>query len=168
MSFGGKSFKREELRMKQELQKLTKQSKNEFAGLNPNDKSKLLESSSKTALVQKDQPTKGSRPAKNKQKGTGNSDIEKNESDGEIPPPSPSIDLAPELRATPDSEINTKAVPEADSFGADLRSSDLISRSTGVASIRSKVDLNVVMYGRGLREETGSTTKTKEKVICTK
>lgn len=161
MSFGGKSFKREELRMKLELQKLTKQSKNEFSGLNPNDKSKFLESSLKTALALKNQPIKRSRPAKSKQKVTG---IENNESDGEVPPPSPSIDLAPELRSTPDSEIHPKAVAGVDCFGADLRSSDLFSRSTGVASIRSKVDLNVVMYGRGLQEETSAVIKTREKV----
>lgn len=178
MSFGGKSFKREELRIKQELQKLTIQSKNEFAGLNTTDKSKLLESSSKTSLAtaQRNLPAKrnsAKKTTKSKRKTTGNIDIENNDSDIEIPPPSPSIDLGPELRAvTPDSdEINTKActVQEVqDSIGVDRRNSDLISRSTGVASIRSKVELNVVMYGKGLGEENSSTAKLKEKVCNVK
>lgn len=176
MSFGGKSFKREELRIKQELQKLTVQSKNEFAGLNTTDKSKLLESSSKTSLAtaQRNLPAKrnsAKKTTKSKRKTTGSIDIENNDSDIEIPPPSPSIDLGPELRAvTPDSD-GTKActVQEVqDSIGVDRRNSDLISRSTGVASIRSKVELNVVMYGKGLGEENSSTAKLKEKVCNVK
>ena len=169
MSFGGKSFKREELRLKQELQNLTRQSKSEFVGLNSDEKSKLLESSSKTSMAQRE-PTKR-RPAKkttkSKRKSTKNSDAGDNDSDGEIPPPSPSIDLDSELRAiTPDSDIVAKTAQEGDhgSHGVDRKTSDIISRSTGVASIRSKVDLNVVMYGKGLGEENSSTAKQKEKV----
>ena len=164
MSFGGKSFKREELRLKQELQNLTRQSKSEFVGLNRDEKSKLLESSSKTSLAQGSQPTKR-RPAKktskSKRKMTKNTDAGNDDSDGEIPPPSPSIDLDSELRTiTPDSDIVAKTAQD----GVDRKTSDLISRSTGVPSIRSKVDLNVVMYGKGLGEENSSTVKQKEKV----
>ena len=171
MSFGGKSFKREELRIKQELQNLTRQSKSEFVGLNSDEKSKLLESSSKTSLAQRSQPTKrqpAKKTSKSKRKTTKNIDSENNDSDGEIPPPSPSIDLGSELRTiTPDSEIVTKTAQEADlqgSDGVDRKTSDMISRSTGVASIRSKVELNVVMYGKGLGEENSSTAKQKDKV----
>ena len=172
MSFGGKSFKREELRIKQELQNLTRQSKSEFVGLNSDEKSKLLESSSKTSLPQRSQlPTKrppAKKTTKSKRKTTKNIDVENNDSDGEIPPPSPSIDLGLEFRTiTPDSEIVTKTAQEAElpGFdGVDRKTSDLISRSTGVASIRSKVELNVVMYGKGLGEENSSTAKQKEKV----
>ena len=165
MSFGGKSFKREELRLKKELQQLTKQSKNEFSGLNNSDKSKLLESSSKTALAQRSLPTKhGSRkkPVKNKRKTT-TQEVETNNSDGEFPPPSPSIDLGPELRTTPDSDDNAKTAEQElhDSVAVERRNSDPISRSTGVASIRSKVDLNVVMYGKGLGDESSSIVKPK-------
>lgn len=169
MSFGGKSFKREELRIKQELQNLTRQSKNEFAGLNNDDKSKLLESSSKTSLSQRSQATKRNptkKTTKNKRQIAGNIDTLNNDSDGEIPPPSPSIDLGLELRSTtPDSEIVTKTAQEAvlqDSVGVHRRTTDLISRSTA-ASIRSKVELNVVMYGKGLGEEN-TNAKQKEKV----
>ena len=163
MSFGGKSFKREELRLKQELQQLTRQSKHELAGLNTIDKSKFLESSSKTALAQRSQPTKhgGSHRQPKKSTKSKRRDTETRESDGEIPPPSPSIDLAPELRATPDSE-HTKAIEQ--SHVHERRTSDLISRSTGIASIRSKVDLNVVMYGKGLGDESNLYAKLKEKV----
>ena len=171
MSFGGKSFKREELRLKQELQNLTRQSKSEFVGLNSDEKSKLLEISSKTSLAQRSQPTKrqpAKKTTKSKRKTTKNIDAGNDDSDGEIPPPSPSIDLGLELRTmTPDSEIVTKTAQEGDllgSDGVDRKTSDLISRSTGVASIRSKVDLNVVMYGKGLGEENSSTAKQKEKV----
>jgi len=171
MSFGGKSFKREELRIKQELQNLTRQSKSEFVGLNNDEKSKLLESSSKPSLAQRSQPAKrkpAKKTTKSKRKVTKNINIEDVDSDGEIPPPSPSIDLGSELRTiTPDSEIVTKTAQEADlrdSDAVDRKTSELISRSTGVASIRSKVDLNVVMYGKGLGEETSSTAKQKEKV----
>ena len=171
MSFGGKSFKREELRLKQELQNLTRQSKSEFVRLNRDEKSKLLESSSKTSLAQGSQPTKR-RPAKktskSKRKMTKNTDAGNDDSDGEIPPPSPSIDLDSELRTiTPDSDIVAKTAQEGDlqgSDGVDRKTSDLVSRSTGVPSIRSKVDLNVVMYGKGLGEENSSTVKQKEKV----
>lgn len=171
MSFGGKSFKREELRLKQELQNLTRQSKSEFVGLNRDEKSKLLESSSKISVAQRSQPTKR-RPAKtttkSKRKTTKNIDAGNNDSDGEIPPPSPSIDLSSELRTmTPDSDIVAKTAQKGDlpgSDGVDRKTSDLISRSTGAASIRSKVDLNVVMYGKGLGEENSSTAKQKEKV----
>lgn len=171
MSFGGKSFKREQLRLKQELQSLTRQSKSEFVGLNSDEKSKLLESSSKTLLTQRNQPTKRQPPkrtTKSKRKTTKNLDVENNDSDGEIPPPSPSIDLGSELRTiTPDSEIITKTAQEVDlqdCDGVDRKNSDLISRSTGVASIRSKVELNVVMYGKGLGEENSSIAKQKDKV----
>ena len=165
MSFGGKSFKREELRLKKELQQLTKQSKNEFAGLNISDKSKLLESSSKTSLAQRNLPTKHGfhkKPAKSKRKTT-TQEVETNNSDGEIPPPSPSIDLGPELRTTPDFDENAKTAEKElhDSVAVEQRNSDLISRSTCVASIRSKVDLNVVMYGKGLGDETSSIVKPK-------
>lgn len=171
MSFGGKSFKKEELRMKQELQKLSKQSKSEFAGLNNDDKSKLLESSSKTALVQKSQPTKrnpAKKTTKSKRQITGNIDAKNIDSDGEFPPPSPSIDLGLELRSTtPDSEIVTKTAQETaalqDSVGVQRGTTDLMSRSTA-ASIRSKVELNVVMYGKGLGEEN-SNVKQKVKAI---
>ena len=169
MSFGGKSFKREELRLKQELEQLSRQSKHEFAGLNTIDKSKLLESSSKTALAQRSQPTKqgGSHSRPKKSTKSKRRDTETRESDGEIPPPSPSIDLAPELRATPDSG-HAKAVEKGHVFesvaSAERRTSDLISRSTGIASIRSKVDLNVVMYGKGLGDESNLNAKFKEKV----
>ena len=171
MSFGGKSFKREELRLKQELQNLTRQSKSEFVGLNSDEKSKLLESSSKTSMAQSSQPTKrrlAKKTTKSKRKSTKNIDAGDNNSDGEIPPPSPSIDLDSELRAiTSDSDIVAKTAQEGDlagSPGVDRKTSDFISRSTGVASIRSKVDLNVVMYGKGLGEENSSTAKQKEKV----
>ena len=171
MSFGGKSFKREELRLKQELQNLTRQSKREFVGLNSDEKSKLLESSSKTSLPQRSQHTKrqpAKKTTKSKRKMTKNIDEENNDSDGEIPPPSPSIDLGSELRTTtPDSEIVTKTAQEdvlPGSDGIDRKTSDLISRSPGVASIRSKVELNVVMYGKGLGEENGSPAKQKEMV----
>ena len=163
MSFGGKSFKREELRLKQELEQLSRQSKHEFAGLNTIDKSKLLESSSKTALAQRSQRTKhgGSHRQPKKSTKSKRRDTETRESDGEIPPPSPSIDLAPELRATPDSE-HAKATEQGHVL--ERGTSDLISRSTGIASIRSKVDLNVVMYGKGLGDESNLNTKSKEKV----
>lgn len=169
MSFGGKSFKREELRLKQELQKLTKQSKNEFAGLNEDDKSKLLESSSKTSLPQKSyQPTKHNptkKSTRSKRVITGNVEAQNTDSDGEIPPPSPSIDLGLELRSTtPDSEIITNTAQEVglqDSVGVHRRTTELISRSTA-ASIRSKVELSVVMCGKGLVEEH-STAKQKVK-----
>ena len=171
MSFGGKSFKREQLRLKQELQSLTRQSKSEFVGLNSDEKSKLLESSSKTLLTQRSQPTKRQPPkrtTKSKRKTTKNLDVENNDSEGEIPPPSPSIDLGSELRTiTPDSEIITKTAQEVDlpdSDGVDRKNSDFISRSTGVASIRSKVELSVVMYGKGLGEENSSRAKQKDKV----
>ena len=164
MSFGGKSFKREELRLKQELQNLTRQSKSEFVGLNRDEKSKLLESSSKTSLAQGSQPTNrqpAKKTTKSKRKMTKNTDAGNDDSDGEIPPPSPSIDLDSELRTiTPDSDIVAKTAQD----GVDRKTSDLISRSTGVPSIRSKVDLNVVMYGKGLGEENSSTVKQKEKV----
>ena len=166
MSFGGKSFKREELRLKKELQQLTRQSKNEFAGLNSSDKSKLLESSSKSALAQRSVPTKhgpSKKSAKKKRKVTSTQEEdEKNNSDGEIPPPSPSVDLGPEFRTTPDSEI--AKTPEQELHGSvalERRNSDLISRSTGVASIRTKVDLNVVMYGKGLGDESNTVVKPK-------
>ncbi|KAL9955567.1 hypothetical protein ACROYT_G036906 [Oculina patagonica] len=168
MSFGGKSFKREELRIKQELQNLTRQSKNEFAGLNNDDKSQLLESSSKTSLSQRSQATKRNptkKTTKNKRPITRNLDEQNNDSDVEIPPPSPSIDLGLELRSTtPDSEIVTKTAQEAvlqDSVGVHRRTTELISRSTA-ASIRSKVDLSVVMYGKGFGEEN-TNAKQKEK-----
>ena len=165
MSFGGKSFKREELRLKKELQQLTRQSKNEFAGLNTSDKSKLLESSSKTALAQRSLPTKhgaSKKPRKKKPKTTATQEVETSNSDGEIPPPSPSIDLGPELRTTPDSEnVRTGEQEIQGSVAVERRNSELISRSTGVASIRSKVDLNVVMYGKGLGDESSSTVKPK-------
>ena len=170
MSFGGKSFKREELRLKKELQQLTRQSKHEFSGLNTSDKSKLLESSSKTALGQRNLPTKhGPSKKLSKRKAKATQESETNNSDGEIPPPSPSIDLEPELRTTPDSEIAKTAEQECGSVAVERMNSDLISRSTGVASIRSKVDLNVVMYGKGLGDESNSMAKSKEKVstcIC--
>ena len=168
---GENRSKREELRLKQELQNLTRQSKSEFVGLNSDEKSKLLEISSKTSLAQRSQPSKrkpAKKTTKSKRKTTPNIDAENNDSDGEIPPPSPSIDLSSELRTiTPDSEIITKTAQEADlpgSDGVDRKTSDLISRSTGVASIRSKVELNVVMYGKGLGEENSPTPKQKEKV----
>lgn len=169
MSFGGKSFKREELRLKQELEHLSRQSKHEFAGLNTTDKSKLLESSSKTALAQRSQPTKhgGSHRQPKKSTKSKRRDTETRESDGEIPPPSPSIDLAPEFRATPDSG-HAKTIEQGHVLesvaSVERRTSDLISRSTGIASIRSKVDLNVVMYGKGLGDESNLNAKFKEKV----
>ena len=176
MSFGGKSFKREELRIKQELQNLTRQSKNEFVGLSSDEKSKLLKNSSKTTLPQSSQLSTKRRPAKkttkSKRKTTKNIDVENNDSDGEIPPPSPSIDLGSEFKTiTPDSEIVTKTAQEAelpgsDAYGVDRKTSELLSRSTGVASIRSKVELNVVMYGKGLGEENSTTVKQKDKVNC--
>lgn len=169
MSFGGKSFKREELRLKQELEQLSRQSKHEFAGLNTTDKSKLLESSSKTALAQRSQPTKhgGSHRQPKKSTKSKRRHTETRESDGEIPPPSPSIDLAPEFRATPDSG-HAKAIEQGHVLesvaSVQRRTSDLISRSTGIASIPSKVDLNVVMYGKGLGDESNLNAKFKEKV----
>lgn len=169
MSFGGKSFKREKLRLRKELQELTKQSKNEFAILNTSDKSKLLESSSKTSLVQRAHPGH-TRPAK---KGTKirqtaavtHTKITSN-SDEEIPPPSPSIDLEAEIRKTPDVDAKTFQTDNQDlhrSTTAERKNSGLISRSTGVASIRSRKDLNVVMYGKGLSDE--NSTGVKPKVI---
>ena len=157
MSFGGKSFKREDLRLKKELQQLTKQSKNEFAGLNTSDKSKFLGSSSRSAAayLQKSKPKSSKKPTKNKRNTVATPDIETNHSDGEIPPPSPSIDLGPELQTTPESENLKPAEQELHgSVAVERRNSDLISRSTAVASIRSKVDLNVVMYGKGLSDES--------------
>lgn len=163
MSFGGKSFKREELRLKKELQQLTKRSKNEFAGLNTSDKSKFLESrSTSAAALQKSKHKPPKKPRKNKLNTVATPDIETNNSDEEIPPPSPSIDLGPELQTTPEAEIVKPAEKELrGSVAFERRNSDLISRSTAVASIRSKVDLNVVMYGKGLGDESCVTVEPK-------
>ena len=166
MSFGGKSFKREKLRLRKELQELTKQSKNEFAILNTSDKSKLLESSSKTSLVQRAHPGH-TRPAKKgtkiRQTAVTDTKITSN-SDEEIPPPSPSIDLEAEIRKTPDVDAKTFQRDNQDlhrSTTAERKNSSLISRSTGVASIRSRKDLNVVMYGKGLGDESSIGVKPK-------
>ncbi|XP_015759885.1 PREDICTED: uncharacterized protein LOC107339154 [Acropora digitifera] len=166
MSFGGKSFKREKLRLRKELQELTKQSKNEFAILNTSDKSKLLESSSKTSLVQRAHPGH-TRPAKKgtkiRQTAVTHTKITSN-SDEEIPPPSPSIDLEAEIRKTPDVDAKTFQTDNQDlhrSTTAERKNSGLISRSTGVASIRSRKDLNVVMYGKGLSDENSTGVKPK-------
>ncbi|XP_068717425.1 uncharacterized protein [Montipora capricornis] len=164
MSFGGRSFKKEELRLKKELQKLTKQSKNEFAVLNTSDKSKLLESSSKTSKPAKKQ-------IKIKQKIATTHEDETSNSDGEIPPPSPSIDLEAEMRTltTPGIDDAKAALGEQQelqrSVAVERRNSDIISRSTGVASIRSRVDLNVVMYGKGLGDENNPMGKPKRSVV---
>lgn len=166
MSFGGKSFKREKLRLRKELQELTKQSKNEFAILNTGDKSKLLESSSKTSLVQRAHPGH-TRPAKKgtkiRQTAVTHTKITSN-SDEEIPPPSPSIDLEAEIRKTPDGDAKTFQTDNQDLHRpttAERKNSGLISRSTGVASIRSRKDLNVVMHGKGLSDENSTGVKPK-------
>lgn len=166
MSFGGKSFKREKLRLRKELQELSKQSKNEFAILNTSDKSKLLESSSKTSLAQRPHPGR-TRPAKEgtkiRQTAVTHTKNTSN-SNEEIPPPSPSIDLEAEIRRTPDVDAKTFQTDNQDlhrSTTAERKNSGLLSRSTGVASIRSRVDLNVVMYGKGLGDENSTSVQPK-------
>lgn len=75
--------------------------------------------------------------------------IENNELDGEVFLLSFLIDLVLELRLMLDLEIYVKVVVGVDCFGVDLRSFDLFFWFIGVVFIWLKVDLNVVMYGRG-------------------
>ena len=171
--------------MKRELQQLSRQSKSEYSDLSITDKAKLrLENVKRYGA----KPVRGSRSektsaveflvgSKSERIVTGAPEVEKDQWNdgnfdtlGEIPPPSPSIELGPELRflgtETPLTVTTPKETDLGDSIAFNRRCSDLISRSTGVPSIRSRANFSVVMQGKGIADtnDTSSAGKTRGKV----
>lgn len=120
MSFGGKSFKKHQI--KKELELLAKISHDEFSALPPGEKAVIREQSSKNQLYKK------TKVKKLKPRDVDDSSY--------IVPSSPSIDLGPEMRAS-----------------VDLPADSRPPTNPRVVSIRSSVDLNVVMQGKGIKEK---------------
>jgi hypothetical protein len=132
MSFGGKSFKKDQ--MKKELELLAKISHDEFSTLPPGEKAVIRERSSKHKLYER------TKVKKKKAKDDGMLDY-----NSYIPPPSPSIDLNPEMRAS----VDLCDMDRPDSIPVSYTGVQG-SATTRVASIKSNVDLNVVMQGKGI------------------
>ena len=160
MSFGGRSLKREELRFKKELRQMTRQSQHEYSSLPAEEKAKLLATSPSSVAETKEKRMKSVKKSKLTKRGQRVTDSAQ-PGPGEIPPPSPSIDLGLEFRNSPDIEtprttVGTKENEMQGSVATGRQTelqSVLTGRSTGAASIRAKVDLNVVMKGKGVVDE---------------
>ncbi|XP_031569552.1 uncharacterized protein LOC116304042 [Actinia tenebrosa] len=125
MSFGGKSFKKNQI--KKELELLAKISHDEFSSLPPGEKAAIREQSYKNQSYKR---TKG--------KKIKPRDIGMLDDRSYVFPSSPSIDLGPEMRES----VDLQGEPEVP------------ITNTRVASIKSNVDLNVVMQGKGIKEKS--------------
>ncbi|XP_048585429.1 uncharacterized protein LOC5512045 isoform X2 [Nematostella vectensis] len=138
MSFGGRSFRKEDL--KKELRLLAKKSQTEFATLQPNEKAAILEESTKVKLHDK----KGSKSKKKKPSAKIEEDVAFVESELSYAAPSPSVDLELDFRVgTPSNNpVSARDTGQERPFS--------LASSQKVASIKAKVDLNVVMQGKSI------------------
>ena len=152
-------MKREELKFKTELRQMTRKSQDEYSSLPAKERAKLLEYVAESNPKKKGKKQVRPQPKENADGFSSSLD--------ELPPPSPSVDL--ELRSTPGIETPYHATRVGDrgiqdSVNAGGRTEDLQSgitgRSTGTASIRAKVDLSVVMQGRGFANVDGDHSST--------
>ena len=165
MSFGGgRSFKLGDLKLKRELEELTRQSQLEYTTLSVQDKTQFLDKNVSQKVpkgkLHPKSKKKSKVPKKNIQyqhilKGEEN-ELREVEDMGEVPPPSPSIDLEPELMRGEIAPSNKTPwdLERGESSAAQGRQalveSAVQARSSAVASIRANVDLSVVMQGKGI------------------
>lgn len=131
MSFGGKSFKKQLL--KKELEQLTKKSQEEFS---------TLPATEKEALRQKSKTNTFERPKKKKKKITQS---DEDNAGNDILAPTPSVDLEGELK---DVDFAQNELP----FSVEAENKP-VAGAGKVVSIKSHVDLNVVMQGRKLDDK---------------
>lgn len=138
MSFGGKSFKKQ--LFKKELEQIAKKSQEEFS---------TLPATEKDALRQKSKTNAFERPKKKKKILQPHE-----EKDEDILAATPSVDLEAEFKDVDFSYTELPFSEEAES--------KRVAGSAKVASIKSYVDLNVVMQGRKLEDKqvTGPVTAT--------
>lgn len=168
MSFGkNRSFKRSDLGLKKELEELTRRSQKEYSTLSAQDKTQLLENVSQKSGSQgrlrktraKEQYTR----TVPKQEIVKEDKYEKDF--GEVPPPSPSVDLELEMLKEDIQDKNAPHVGDSED-----NSQNLSQTRTAVASIRANVDLSVVMQGKGIvdgdRTSKASTIYSNVSKVC--